>query len=1432
MQRLFFLYFVMFTFLFSPFFAFALEVDYPTVLSVTINENSTFPEYARYFFNLGVAIAGALASLAIIIGAIHYLVSFSIGKITTEGKEWIKSGIFGLLILVCSYAIIYTINPDLTIFRLGTLPEPSWPPYTNGGVPPAETFTYEEIPIGTATENVLARAINCYDFDLNGNPIDGDDRTARYEPTYLNHDRIDCLIKLGEAVERKARIFTGLSDKIADMMEDCSCFNPGSGTEEARCAPKNDELASREDSNQEVISSNNLPIFGSLLAKAGSCDLSVGHSDYCKLSECGPCASREADCDNDSECASGLYCNYNVGADYGYNSDVDVCLANCHRGADPGSASYCRTDCRCAAGEGDCDTNSECQSGLTCVNNVGADYGYNSDVDVCLASCHEYPVGHRDYCTSDCKCSEGEGDCDNDSQCESGLTCVNNVGADYGFNPDVDVCLPVSGPDCKTLNATNIKVHQATLRGQVEDGGGLNCQGRFAWKETDGSWNYTSWQGTFNTGDIFEATITGLTGDTKYVFKAQCKNSKGESDGEEKTFITDVGPPEGLHAEGISESKVRIVWLTGSGADRTIIRRGGSGNCPVSRTSGTSVYDANEQAGSFHSTVDGGLSPETSYCYCGWSYGETKGDYSKRVCTDMSGDSENEETQPEGTCEEDPNCRECEDYARVGYEPESCEGIIDCDIECGCICEEPECDLCPEGYKEIIEHGKPAEGQICVDGKTYKGLDEYRSQYPLCGDLPPYPYIQCITDESSLLDIIETEVEINGTRMRIIDINVWNSLRLIDQLRYLKEKMRTISVEEDLNLLNEVENKLSSCYLAKSYQDFLKILEGAFKDNTLVIKEKVFTDPYTGEPVDISRYCTGFLYAESNCFQVCRNICPGTLESDFACYRGCPSCPDQDEACLTQQKECIKSCFDTSSCIPQEVGNFSSFTDCLVSCRNSCIEDCEQYLPSTAECGGEQEEEEEEEGAYQECLEVCNADSQCFIEYQDGSGNPVTGTEPVGTIAVSENEGKCYADFGCIGSCTDTYRSMAGFTTYPKIMERCVTKCFKCKYVSDQHAGYTQCLKEDFQTTEGHSFSSLFKIFEQTPWKLKCPNPHEKITVGMDQKICLDVYPETFKCPRSSPCPDCPCTELSRDGETIYGVTGGGCGEHVYIDDPLTFYCRKDWWEEPLQEEPLGDKWSCNKKNEIPIGETVDETEEWAEELARIVNEFITTAENMVQYLLEIGEEQGYCECDSLCDQRDELCNIPECNSNEWACSPPCNYGGPVEIPIFDPDTGEEIGSFWLCYCYQSPCQGNPCQKMINLLRGKSSSAKCPKGVTYRGVESFYEDIQDALKELKEFAFEKRSELLKKLMFSREQMDQWSKILSKETERKIQILSCSRVLDEIIPPIIDPEQNTVVIENRIFRGFCYGKRIGEFLHLPAPLLDNWFACEEESTESL
>ncbi len=96
---------------------------------------------------------------------------------------------------------------------------------------------------------------------------------------------------------------------------------------------------------------------------------------------------------------------------------------SCHSGA-LGSANYCRSNCKCDDGEGDCDNNNECASGTTCVNNVGPTYGFASWVDVCVAS---GGGGGPNSCVGNCG-SQASGGCWCDSQCASfGDCCADKV---------------------------------------------------------------------------------------------------------------------------------------------------------------------------------------------------------------------------------------------------------------------------------------------------------------------------------------------------------------------------------------------------------------------------------------------------------------------------------------------------------------------------------------------------------------------------------------------------------------------------------------------------------------------------------------------------------------------------------------------------------------------------------------------------------------------------------------------------------------------------------------------------------------------------------------------------------------------------------------------------------------------------------------------
>ena len=310
-----------------------------------------------------------------------------------------------------------------------------------------------------------------------------------------------------------------------------------------------------------------------------------GSNDFCVNVYC---EDGEGDCDSEDECAQGLECVNNAGPQYGFDADVDVCvLLHCsdgiqnedETGVDCGGArcpacpggggnpdfplgdpNYCNSNYICAEGEGDCDSDADCQPGLECVRDKGANFPaytpQNWRTDVCLqphcgngvqdaslgetgADCggpcgvcpasNPRPLGDPSYCGDpNFPCGEGEGDCDSDSECQAGLTCTENVGAQYGFSSATDVCTSVIcndesidgsveeiGDGCGNIqcgpcdfslwsstitNADNVSV----LATATDTDGNVYVAGKFTVSLSIGGNLYTS-TGPSNTHDIFVA---------------------------------------------------------------------------------------------------------------------------------------------------------------------------------------------------------------------------------------------------------------------------------------------------------------------------------------------------------------------------------------------------------------------------------------------------------------------------------------------------------------------------------------------------------------------------------------------------------------------------------------------------------------------------------------------------------------------------------------------------------------------------------------------------------------------------------------------------------------------------------------------------------------------------------------------------------------
>lgn len=74
-------------------------------------------KFLNQAFQFGLAIAAALAVVMIVWGGVEIMLSESVFT-KSEGKKRIQDAIWGLLLALVSWLILWTINPDLLIFKI------------------------------------------------------------------------------------------------------------------------------------------------------------------------------------------------------------------------------------------------------------------------------------------------------------------------------------------------------------------------------------------------------------------------------------------------------------------------------------------------------------------------------------------------------------------------------------------------------------------------------------------------------------------------------------------------------------------------------------------------------------------------------------------------------------------------------------------------------------------------------------------------------------------------------------------------------------------------------------------------------------------------------------------------------------------------------------------------------------------------------------------------------------------------------------------------------------------------------------------------------------------------------------------------------------------------------------------------------------------
>ena len=93
-------------------------------LGTSLTACSSLTDLVKYFYEWAIALGGIAAFVALIIGGYYYLTSMGNAAQLQEAKDRISSAVFGLILLLGSWLLLNTINPELTTLRTPTLGPP------------------------------------------------------------------------------------------------------------------------------------------------------------------------------------------------------------------------------------------------------------------------------------------------------------------------------------------------------------------------------------------------------------------------------------------------------------------------------------------------------------------------------------------------------------------------------------------------------------------------------------------------------------------------------------------------------------------------------------------------------------------------------------------------------------------------------------------------------------------------------------------------------------------------------------------------------------------------------------------------------------------------------------------------------------------------------------------------------------------------------------------------------------------------------------------------------------------------------------------------------------------------------------------------------------------------------------------------------------
>jgi len=97
----------------------ALELNWPpSPGGIQLTDATTLTGMVKYFYEWGIALGGLAAFIALIIAGFQYLTSMGDPGKIKEARDRISSAVLGLVLLLSSFLILNTINPELTTLKM------------------------------------------------------------------------------------------------------------------------------------------------------------------------------------------------------------------------------------------------------------------------------------------------------------------------------------------------------------------------------------------------------------------------------------------------------------------------------------------------------------------------------------------------------------------------------------------------------------------------------------------------------------------------------------------------------------------------------------------------------------------------------------------------------------------------------------------------------------------------------------------------------------------------------------------------------------------------------------------------------------------------------------------------------------------------------------------------------------------------------------------------------------------------------------------------------------------------------------------------------------------------------------------------------------------------------------------------------------------